>query len=216
MLSNGKWMVRGPPLLMAPFLSPPLFLRFFFSFLKYSSVCTYQALRAFSPLSFDLTFFWVVYLFVSLFFLPLETQIHRAKEWERERERVLWSISWFSQRRRLPPARALSQSPSTGGRTPWCSSAPCLRSPPPGWPTGGDEERDTEYAEVSGVSGQPADTLLRQSYPFNISICDITEGSTRYHWRPWDNLAFCCIPNKWKRQQSICFGEGIIFLEIIS
>lgn len=29
----------------------------FFSFLKYSSVCTHRALRAFSPLSFDLTFF---------------------------------------------------------------------------------------------------------------------------------------------------------------
>lgn len=29
----------------------------FFSFLKYSSVCTHRALRALSPLSFDLTFF---------------------------------------------------------------------------------------------------------------------------------------------------------------
>lgn len=35
---------------------------------------------------------------------------------------------------------------------------------------------------LSTAEATGSHTLLRQSYPFNISICDITEGSTRHHY----------------------------------
>lgn len=85
------------------------------------------------PYAFDFSFS------VQLSFELLKTWMRGAKERVRERgERESASVVidqlFAAAASCCPPAGPLSRSPSTAGRTPRCSSAPCPPRPPPGPP----------------------------------------------------------------------------------
>ena len=93
-----------------------------------------------TPLSFNS---FLRFSFLLSWFLPLETQIHTEQKSGREREGASVVIDQLFAAPTAAPVWPLSQSPSTAGRTPRCSSAPCPPSPPPGSPPG-RVETDTD------------------------------------------------------------------------